>query len=771
MPISIENENTLMKFFESGINLFIGSGFSVEAKDKKNNPLPVGNKLVEEIIDEFNLHNYSNLNLAQISSILESNNKENFFRFLTKRFAVSEYDDLYNDILKINIKSIITTNIDNLFHRIASRNNDKYINDITITGPSFQDRSAIDYIPLHGCINHTPHDFVFSILNIAAAFSRDPDKWHFLTERVQNIPTLFWGYGLNDAGVLQSLNTATIKSREHKDKWIVLRTHDDASVSYFKSLGFQIIIAETKDLLGYIRDIQITIGTPPKLSSSSKSLFPEYAVPELGEIPVRSLEEFFLGTPPSWYDIFSGKLHKISHYQAIQNSIYSSKQTVVIGLPACGKTTLMMQLANDINFKGYKLVCNSLTYEQAKIIIKKINNEPALIFIDNFSDDIRIFQEFYNEKNIKFVAFDRFYNFDLISHKINRKLTDIIETTDLTDKDIQEIYSRIPDTIKCLRLRIPDIVDDNPPAVFELIEVNISRSDLKSRFKTLLKDLKKKSLNKYYLLLMCCYVHTCRAPVSYDLVYAFLREEIDSYQDVYTKIDLLGNLITELSSQIVDLQDQDYYMPRSSFLSETVMSICPRNDLKTMLLKFYDQVSSFRIPRYYVFKRQGYDAGIIGKAFTDWEEGLSFYEKAEERNTSPFLKQQCALYLSHRKKFKEAFKWIDGALMQSNHAIPTIKNSHAIILFRANIDNPYDVTAKASLNQSMDILSECYRSDRRKTYHSLVYADHAIQYSSFFNDEKSKEYLITSEKWLNEEIKKFPWNRNCKRMLKKVQNK
>jgi hypothetical protein len=35
MPISIENENTLMKFFESGINLFIGSGFSVEAKDKK----------------------------------------------------------------------------------------------------------------------------------------------------------------------------------------------------------------------------------------------------------------------------------------------------------------------------------------------------------------------------------------------------------------------------------------------------------------------------------------------------------------------------------------------------------------------------------------------------------------------------------------------------------------------------------------------------------------------------------------------------------------
>lgn len=771
MPITIENENTLISFFESGVNLFIGSGFSVEAKDKANNKLPAGNALVNEILRKFNLENLTSLNLPQISSILESNNKENFFRFLNNRFSVYQYNDLYNDILKINIKSIITTNIDNLFHKIASHSNDKYINDITITGPSFQDRSAIDYIPLHGCVDHSPNDFVFSILNIAAAFSSDPDKWHFLTERVQKTPTLFWGYSLNDAGVLQSLNTATIKSREHKEKWIVLRTQDDASVSYFKSLGFHIIIAETKDLLSYINEIQIKNSPSSKLSSSSKSLFPEYAIPDLGEIPVRPIEDFFLGSPPSWYDIFSGKLHKISHFYTIKDSICSSMQTVIIGLPACGKTTLMMQLANEINFNGYKLVCNSLTYEQAKIIIKKINNEPALIFVDNFSDDIRVVEVFYKEKNIKFVAFDRFYNFDLISHKIKRKLTDIIEVTDLTDKDIQEIYSRIPDNLKCNRLKRPEIVNDNPPCVFEFIELNISRSDLKSRFKTLLEDLKKKSIEKYYLLLMCCYVHNCRTPVSFDLAYAFLRNDIESYQDVYITIDSLSNLITELSSQIVDFNDQDYYMPRSSFLSETVMGICPNDDLKAMLLKFYQQVSSFRIPRYYIFKRKAYDSGIIGKAFTNWEEGLGFYEKAEERDSSPFLKQQCALYLSYRKRFKEAFNWIDSALIQSNHSIPTIKNSHAIILFRANIDNPHDVTAKSSINQSMDILSECYHSDNRKTYHALVHADHAIQYSSFFNDEKSKEYLATSEKWLCEEIKKSPWNKNCQRMLKKVQQR
>ena len=198
------------------------------------------------------------------------------------------------------------------------------------------------------------------------------------------------------------------------------------------------------------------------------------------------------------------------------------------------------------------------------------------------------------------------------------------------------------------------------------------------------------------------------------LVYAFLRDDVASFQDVFDAIDLLGNLITEISSQLVDLQDQDYYMPRSFFLSETVMDICPSIDMKNMLLKFYKEVSSFRIPRYYVFKRKAYDARIMEKAFVDWEEGLRFYERAEERDKSPFLKQQCALYLSYRKKFKESFKWIDSALMQSNHTIATIKNSHAIILFRANIDNPHNATAKNSLNKSMKILSECYRSDKKK---------------------------------------------------------
>ena len=597
----IDNKNTLLQYLTSGINLFVGAGFSIEAKNKDGFPLPLGGQLSDEIIAHFNLQEYTSLDLRQLSTILESTKKNEFFNFLRNRFSVTEYNPLYKSLLTANIKSIISTNIDDLWFHIVSSDDNFYINDITISGPSYQDRSAIDYIPLHGYVHHNPLDFVFTDLNIAASFSSDPDKWHFLTERIQRTPTIFWGYSLKDAGVLQSLHSATINYREHKDKWIVLRNNDNASISFFESLGFKIIIAETLELLEYIQKLNLKIFIK-HLSFSTKKIFPEYSIPELSEISVRSIESFYLGLQPEWCDIFTGNLHKISHYNAIVDSIYSNKHTIVIGIPVCGKTTLMMQVAYSINYNGHKLVCNSLTFTQAKFIVKKLNGEKALIFIDNFSDDTEILKIFYNEPNIQFVAFDRSYLFDLISHTIDRKKTNILEISELQDSDINKIYENIPLSIRKHKLFLPNMTDRGQPSVFELIEKNSLTANMASKFKSVIKELRNRSHILYQLLLMCCYVHKCRTPVSYDMVYGFLRDHITSYQGVYEKINSLGKLVKELSSQLVDLENQDYYLPRSSYLSEVLLSIAPHSDLKEMLILFHDNLSSFRICRYYIFK-------------------------------------------------------------------------------------------------------------------------------------------------------------------------
>ena len=47
--IKIENEHSLKEAFRSGVNLFVGAGFSVEAKNKKGDKLPLGKNLALEL--------------------------------------------------------------------------------------------------------------------------------------------------------------------------------------------------------------------------------------------------------------------------------------------------------------------------------------------------------------------------------------------------------------------------------------------------------------------------------------------------------------------------------------------------------------------------------------------------------------------------------------------------------------------------------------------------------------------------------------------------
>ena len=111
---------------------------------------------------------------------------------------------------------------------------------------------------------------------------------------------------------------------KHKDKWIVLRSDDKASVSFFESLNFKIIIADTLEFLDYIQTCNLE-ASEQAFTFSTKSIFPEYSIPDLSDIPMRSIDAFYLGMPPEWCDIFTGELCKISHFHTIIDSIYSKK--------------------------------------------------------------------------------------------------------------------------------------------------------------------------------------------------------------------------------------------------------------------------------------------------------------------------------------------------------------------------------------------------------------------------------------------------------------
>ena len=54
--VSIENENNFRSALSKGINLFLGAGFSVLAKNKDGSHLPLGEGLKDELSIILNYH-------------------------------------------------------------------------------------------------------------------------------------------------------------------------------------------------------------------------------------------------------------------------------------------------------------------------------------------------------------------------------------------------------------------------------------------------------------------------------------------------------------------------------------------------------------------------------------------------------------------------------------------------------------------------------------------------------------------------------------------
>ncbi|EHU9139911.1 SIR2 family protein, partial [Escherichia coli] len=252
----IDNQPLFEHHLKSGINLFLGAGFSVEASSKSGK-LPVGDNLKDELLDHFKRKKPSSLDLPQLCQILSSSSKKELKDFFINRFTVTEFDELYKSLESIKIKSIFTTNIDDLIFKIFKDSSKYYINDIQLRGPAISNGEAIDYIGLHGCVAYPGSEFAFSPLEISSSFERDKDRWFTYVGKIQTSPTLYWGYRVQDAGVLQALSNTSNKGRQRADAWIVLREDDEEAREYYSSLGFQIIIGETKELLKYISKIKI----------------------------------------------------------------------------------------------------------------------------------------------------------------------------------------------------------------------------------------------------------------------------------------------------------------------------------------------------------------------------------------------------------------------------------------------------------------------------------------------------------------------------------
>ncbi len=543
---------------------------------------------------------------------------------------------------------------------------------------------------------------------------------------------------------------------------------------YFAALGFQVIVSDVAELLQYISLVKPISNLVNEISDNTQldNLFSFEQIPSPDSVPVRPVLDFYLGAPPQWSDIFFGQLHRTQHYLTAKNTINSDSHTILFGVPASGKTTLLMQLAADVPFVGAKLYFQSLVPERASLLVKALAGNSAIVFIDNFTDSLEAVENLSRIKNIKIVAADRDYNFEFISHRINRRDFKIHNVSELSATDIQSCISHIPESLKRISPSNRDYGNSDlnkSNSLFEIIEANVSSPTLRSRYASVMQQLNETDPVLADLLLMLSYVHRCRVPSSMDMILAYLSYTTNNYKDAYDMLEKLGKQVSEYFGSLTE-DDQDYYRTRSAIVGEAVLYGADAQSLRAMFNRFHKRISRYRICRYDVFKRYAYDHRLIATGFTDWQEGKAFYDeviRSVDIGTA-YLYQQAALYLNRKKRYTEAFQMIDRAITESGRRIWTINNSQAVILFQANISYASNSNAVHELHRSMQILTDCYKADRRKPYHAITYAEQALQYAEIMSDTYVREYLDTSLQWLIDVQRTESSNRKIAHLISKI---
>lgn len=771
--ITVENQHTFNHCLESGINLFVGAGFSLLAKDRENRSLPLGAELRNELSSLFNKP--KSFSLPQLSTILESTCSREFHSYLERRFDVVEYDPLYENIHKINIRSIYTTNIDNLIPRIFENNKERYLHYQYANGPT-EDGRGVNYLPLHGCINVEPRKYVFDVASITNIYSEAPRIWNLLARELEIRPTLFIGYGFNDSAVIQTLTSQATFNNSRKDIWVVLRSEDIEYSEYYKSLGFHIIEASTKDFLEYIGSFNCKKKNQ-SVDDGVLALLESYSVPKtFSSTFQRPIKDFFMGSSPEWCDIMSNLIRMPHYAHAIMDGIYEQgKNIIIVGAPVSGKTTLLMNAA--IAVKGYsiRLFFASITKERALFIVKLIGNKDAIIFIDNLYDSIDGAEVFTLYRNIKLVCAERSHYFSIVSHLFDPSRFKVINVTSLDESDLQGIYSSLPESLRAPILHKESL--SNPydgDSIFEFIIKNVSVQNIRDRYADAISSLELKDRDLAEFLVLCAYMHNSHIPLSFEMAYDYF----DTF-DV-NSVFSLRNDASDIIKDYIPLigkeryEDMDYYYPRSRHVAEIIINSCSASLLKEVLENTIGRIPTIHICNYEVFRRFAFDKNIVMRAYKNWKEGQSYYERAYLYDRmNPYVLQQGALYLAQKKQYDLAFQWIDRAISLTDDHFFSIRNSHAIILFNANIEKEQG-NYRNELDRSMRILEKCMKDDARKRFHAVTYGKQAIRYYSRFADDIAIAYLEQSYVWLSEECHRSPWDREVMQTydsIKKVLNR
>lgn len=747
-----------------GFNVYLGAGFSVYAINDDGESLPLGNRINDKLIKLFQLDKTRGFNLSKTCQKIKKDSEGLLEKILKDTYRVCDFDNIYLELTKMPIKNIVTTNIDDLVERIYGSKESKIrISDSKIYG-TLEKENMVNLFKLHGSVTYPLGEKMsFTEKELTDLFIRDKGLFESVTYKLAACPTIFWGTSLQDSNTLELISNSAVFAKNNMPKWIVVYPDEENRnlIEDFEELGFYIIEADTKDLIIHLSKQSFTRHDDDDVYIYKKyrETFPgNFICNELKRSGVRRpVVDFFSGAEPQISDIMSANVTKTSYYTEVLEQVLTNNITLITGIPGCGKSTLLMQLAFSNDISGHKFWFSNIIQQEAENLIQLVEEDRnVIVFVDNLYNSIDALQILNKVSNIKLVVVERALNFEHVKRYLPVSSNNIIDISNLNSMDIQNICKSMnrssADAISLMK-------NNKNISLLEIVFFVSVNARIQDRIKLYIEDLQSFSendlrVNLLELFALVNYTSYCGVPISMDMLYFYYSEEIDTYEDILYALDKMNKIIVESEDTNEFDITQNYLVMRSKLFAEKSLNLLPREMMAEVLVKFLDNVSIHVIYRYDIFKRRAYDADITTRAF-DLEQGKNFYEKLLERNNSPYVKQQYALFLQRKKKLDLAWEQIDQAYTDCKKKIFSIANTHAIIMFEKNMeikwkDDEELVLLKRIIENSFSTLEFCITQDIRANYHVITYARHAINYyDKFKTDDYTGNYITNALSQVN----------------------
>jgi hypothetical protein len=460
------------------------------------------------------------------------------------------------------------------------------------------------------------------------------------------------------------------------------------------------------------------------------------------------VRDFFLGAEPGWSDAYSPQVSRRRVNSRVLDLALSGKNVAIVGLPLSGKSTIIRQVAADLAERRSCIFFERLSVEIADEIVAEFSNATTkpIVFIDQFIDSRIGFNRLAEAGGFHFIVAESSVFFDSINTRALQAPLSIVPCSEIDRADLQRIIDSLPVDVRRREIYESNFKEEAEYlGLFEGLVNQVFDKDLTARYRLKLKEFEAKDQQAFDVYLMACYTNMCRTLVSYDMMHMFIGGS--KYDEGYRIADRIKEFIRERDD--AEDQSQDHFSVRSGALARIAFRECSRRSFGRVFDRFHRSIGPRVIPDYPTFRRYAYDNDFAMKAFPDFRDGKNFYERLFLTTDNAYDYQHGAVYMSKMRQHTIAFEWIDKALSKAGRKTFTIRNSHAIILFEANIEfyraDTSDLTALDGIRQSMKVLESCIEQDNGRRYHLLRFADQAKKVAQIRFDDEVRNWLDSAK--------------------------